>query len=89
MNDNPAIAAHQCYAITVRPYPKRYTTQNFMPKLIALLSPYQSEAAIDFVKKQSDFVKKLCRITKYWQQSVPYFEFIAGRSFIFECLAIK
>ena len=61
----------------------------FMPELSAALSPSFSEAAVQFVVQQSDYVKDLCRLTKFWQQSVPYFQFISGRSFLFECIAIR
>ena len=53
------------------------------------LSPSMSEAAMTFVKEQSDFVRRLCRLTKFWQQSIAYFEYKSGRSMLFECIAIR
>ena len=88
LKNNTENIARIC-ALSTLPDPIHTRTKNFMPKFSTALGPYQSEAAVDFVKSQSCFVKKLCRITKFWQQSVAYFEYIAGRSFIFECLAIR
>lgn len=78
-----------CALTQITPFPKRLSTKNFMPRLSQSLSPSQSEAAVFFVTNQSDYVKKLVRITKFWQQSVAYYEYKSGRSFLFECLAIR
>ena len=63
--------------------------KNYMPELKQALSPSSSKAGVKFVRKQPDYIKKLVRLTKFWQQSVAYMEFIGGRSFIFECIAIR
>ena len=65
------------------------SSNNFMPELGAALGPSSSEPAVQFVKDQSDYVRDLCRITKLWHQSIAYFEFISGRSYLFECIAIR
>ena len=58
-------------------------------RLRPVLSPYMSEATVPFVNDQSQYVKDLCRLTKFWQQGIAYFGFKSGRSFLFECIAIK
>ena len=63
--------------------------KNFMPELRQALSPSSSGAGVKFVRKQPDYIKKLVLLTKFWQQSVPYMEFVSGRSFLFECIAIR
>ena len=78
-----------CLLTQIRPSPQRLVTKNFMPRLSQVLGPSQSEAAVAFVNEQSDYVKKLIRITKFWQQSVAYCGFKSGRSFLFECLAVR
>ena len=78
-----------CLLTHIRPSPQRLVTKNFMPRLSQVLGPSQSEAAVTFVNEQSDYVKKLIRITKFWQQSVAYCGFKSGRSFLFECLAVR
>ena len=67
----------------------RYRNKNFLPKLTAALSPSSSEPAVEFVRRQSRFCKDLVILTKFWQQSVSYTNFISGRSFLFECIAIR
>ena len=78
------------YLISVRPANIHYSkTENFMPVLKQALSPSSAEAAVQFVKEQSEYIKSLIRICKFWQQSVAYFEFKSGRSFLFECIAVR
>ena len=78
-----------CLLTCIRESPQRLVTRNFMPRLSQVLGPSQSEAAVTFVTEQSDYVKKLIRITKFWQQSVAYCGYKSGRSFLFECLAVR
>jgi len=54
-----------CLLTCIRPSPQRLVTENFMPRLSQILGPSQSEAAVAFIHDQSDYEKKLIRITKF------------------------
>ena len=58
-------------------------------KIGTCLDAAMSEAAVQFVKNQSEYVRDLCRLTKFWQQGISYFRFKSGRSMLFECIAIR
>lgn len=53
------------------------------------ISYSKSESSFEFVMKQSEYVKDLCRLTKFWQQGIPCIEYKSGRSFLFEVIAIR
>lgn len=46
------------------------------------------EEAVNYVKRQSGDVHCLCRLTKFWQQSVGYYNSFNGRSCLFDCIAL-
>jgi hypothetical protein len=48
-----------------------------------------TEAAVEFVKRQTAFVHKVARLAKFWNTTVFYPKYVSGRSSIMEALAIK
>lgn len=46
------------------------------------------ERTVEFVRRQSPGVHTLCRLVKFWQQSVGYYSSFNGRSHLFDCIAI-
>ena len=64
-------------------------TLAFLKELKASVGPTSSEAAIQFLKEHSPYVKALCRLAKFWQCSVPFLGYKSGRSFLFEIIAVR
>jgi hypothetical protein len=48
-----------------------------------------SELALQFMEKQSGFIHDLCRLTKFWNHTILFDQYVSGRSNIIECLAVK
>ncbi len=47
-----------------------------------------TEATIEFVQSQSTFVLQVARLAKYWNSTLLYNEYLAGRSYVIELLGI-
>lgn len=62
---------------------------NQLQNTCSLYSSGLSELALAFIKKQSCFIHNLCRLAKYWNQTILNETRIYGRSVTIECLAVQ
>jgi len=58
-------------------------------KISYLYSSGLSELALQFMEKQSGFIHDLCRLTKFWNFTILFDQYVSGRSCIIEYLAVK